>query len=269
MPASRSNLKLVNATPPFPVFLFLLFLNRVSLFEEHQLTIARTSIHTMMMMHLGRLRLHRAASKVLRGGKRTRQLPLVSLSGQISFSSSANRDDSSSRPPPNSFQVLGLPERFAIDDNELKQSYRKLMIDYHPDKHTAKSADDQEELEQQASAVTRAYQTLKQPHTRAVHLLDVVGHPTEEAASGELVGGEFLMEIMEIREEIQATLGDEALRKLLHENQARIDETCVELAEAFDENDLDKALELTARLQYWNRIDETIREKMDSVHAEE
>lgn len=139
------------------------------------------------------------------------------------------------------------------------------MIDFHPDKHSNKDVEEQEAFEKQASAVTRAYDTLKHPHTRATHLLEMLGHPMEDQSTGDLVGNVFLMEIMEVREIIDNTVGDDELRPLLLENQKEIDETSELLARAFEEPNLVKALELTAQIQYFTRIDETIREKMKSL----
>lgn len=144
------------------------------------------------------------------------------------------------------------------------------MKDYHPDKHhrhsfTADKSATSDELEHKASIVTRAYDTLKDPHTRAVHLLEVLGKPLSEVASGELVGSEFLMHIMEIRESIQYCRDDRLLKSLLKGNQMRVDQTCDELSRAFESHNYDKALEETARLQYWHRIDETIREKINNI----
>jgi molecular chaperone HscB len=167
-----------------------------------------------------------------------------------------------------SFEILGLERSFSVDPATLKQRYRTLMTDFHPDKHTLKDAGEQDSFERLAAAVTLAYDTLKNPHTRATHLLEVLGRPMEEGSTGELVGNEFLMEIMEVRETLDSTTGDDALRPLLLDNQKRIEETSALLAQAFDIDppDLERALKLTARLQYWNRIDETLREKMKSLH---
>ena len=162
------------------------------------------------------------------------------------------------------FSVLGVPYSFAMDENQLKTSYKKLMSEYHPDRHGSKSLKEQEELEHKASAVARAYDTLKRPHERATHLLEILGRPMEEASTGDLVGSEFLMNIMEIRSAVEYTEGDENLKGLLEENEKRIQANNEELAKAFEDRDLEKALELTARLQYFNRVDETIKEKMES-----
>lgn len=167
----------------------------------------------------------------------------------------------------NAFDVLGVPERFKIDEDDLKKKYRKLMNEYHPDRNRQLSPDEQEEMGDKSSAVTQAYQELTSPHTRASHLMAVRGKPMNETLSQEAVGMDFLMQVMEIREEVDSveTGSDEALRNLLASNEQKIAETCTELETAHESGDLDRALQLTAQLQYWNRVTETIREKMENV----
>ena len=131
---------------------------------------------------------------------------------------------------------------------------------------TQASALEQEDMREKSSAVTQAYQELSSAHSRATHLMMLRGKPMTETLSQELVGMEFLMQVMEIREAVDdiADGRDEALRPLHDENDERIAETCRLLEEALESGDLDAALQQTARLQYWNRVEETIREKIES-----
>lgn len=132
----------------------------------------------------------------------------------------------------------------------------------HPDKHTLKSLEKQESTAKLASEVTRGYEVLKDDYERSLHLLELNGNKMDEDISGDILGHDFLMNIMEIREQTDGTDDVTELKKLLAENQGRIDETCEELAIAFGNDDLDEAKRLAAKLQYWNRIRETILEKI-------
>lgn len=168
------------------------------------------------------------------------------------------------------FAVLNVDRRFDVPQDDLKQSYRRLMADLHPDKHHGKPLEEQEALGQQATQVTQSYQILQQATTRASHMLQLMGRvdgSMDESSMRELLGGAqgnmLLMEVMEIREAIEEANTDDELAPFLEENKGRMDSVCDNLASAFAEQDLDSALELTVKLQYYNRIDETIREKMD------
>lgn len=70
---------------------------------------------------------------------------------------------------------------------------------------------------------------------------------------------------MEIREEIEHASSDEELRPILKACQKSQSGLCDELAIAFREERIDDAKSLTAKLQYWNRIEETIIDKMTSA----
>lgn len=167
----------------------------------------------------------------------------------------------------NAFDVLGVPERFSLDEKELKTKYRALMGEFHPDRNRQANRVQQELMREKSSAVTQAYQELTSDHTRAAHLMALRGKPMTESISQQVVGMDFLMQVMEIREEIEdiSTGSDFELRMLLEQNEERMKETCRAFQEALEQDDLESALKYTARLQYWNRVTETIREKMDSM----
>lgn len=73
------------------------------------------------------------------------------------------------------------------------------------------------------------------------------------------------MEIMEAREEIENTSSDEELRPLLISCQEKQTKLCKELAKSFAEKRIDDAKYQAAKLQYLNRIEETIMEKISSI----
>lgn len=73
------------------------------------------------------------------------------------------------------------------------------------------------------------------------------------------------MMVMELREEVDlaTTQNNHELKSIREENFKRIREVCHKIGIAFDENNLDEAKRLTAMLQYWNKIEEEILEKVD------
>ena len=98
----------------------------------------------------------------------------------------------------------------------------------------------------------------------AVHLLELLGKPLEEAAGGELVGTDFLLEVMEVREELEECENDAArLVQLREANRLRVLEVSAELGSSFSQHDLVKARALTAQLQYLQRIEDEIRAKTE------
>ena len=79
------------------------------------------------------------------------------------------------------------------------------------------------------------------------------------------MGQDFLFQIMELQEMVDDASSDENLQSLYEETQRNSQETCEALGLAFENGDLVNAKRLTAILQYWNRTEETIIEKMNST----
>ncbi len=103
----------------------------------------------------------------------------------------------------NHFELFGLPEVFSVDLAQLAERYRSLQKTLHPDRFAA-AGDRERRLSLQASTrVNEAYQTLRDPLSRAKYLLSLY--------TGE-VGGKnettrdtaFLMEQMDLREALSA-----------------------------------------------------------------
>ena len=80
-----------------------------------------------------------------------------------------------------------------------------------------------------------------------------------------LVNNNLLVTIMAIREEVDSTSTDSELRPILHCCREQQDEICEKLALSFRKGQMKDAKYLTAELQYWKRIEETIIEKMICV----
>jgi hypothetical protein len=72
---------------------------------------------------------------------------------------------------------------------------------------------------------------------------------------------EFLMEIMEAREQLEGTPSVEVIDANRAENEKRLDDVCGALVSAFASEDLGEARKLTAQLQYLNRVQDEIKEK--------
>lgn len=90
-----------------------------------------------------------------------------------------------------------------------------------------------------------------------LHVLQI-----DEASKTDLVGMEFLMEVMEVQETVEATPA-ENIEPLWKETEIHIGSLLAELTEAFDETgDETKAKYIVAKLQYWYRIESLIHEKM-------
>jgi molecular chaperone HscB len=214
-----------------------------------------------------------------------------------SSDATAHRDDQR-RQQPDYFHMFNMPRRYEIDMGLLKLEYHNRMKQLHPDTNCVRrnrmrddegtsstaataavvdGADDDEDKESveevpDASQITNAYDTLTKPHLRARHLLALLGRPVDSDdpdSAGEktngLLDGEFLMGVFQVQEEIGGARCDEERKPLQLRNRDRIVDTGAALQDALDRDDLDAARVLAAQLQYWNRIEETLRKDMDRV----
>ena len=117
----------------------------------------------------------------------------------------------------NYFELLGVPQKFAIDSNVLEQNYRRLQSEEQPDRVVAAPSSERLHSMQLATEANEAYRTLKNPTVRARYLLQLQGMDVNEE-SNTVMPAEFLMLQMEWRESIEdAKAGHDvaALEKLL------------------------------------------------------
>jgi molecular chaperone HscB len=106
------------------------------------------------------------------------------------------------------FHRLGFPRRFVLDPAELERAYLAQSRAVHPDFHLdGPSADLGASLELSA-ATNEAYTALRDPFTRAEHLLALEGGPS--AAEHREMPAAFLMEMLDLRERLEAARGNAA-----------------------------------------------------------
>ncbi|PKO24741.1 MAG: Fe-S protein assembly co-chaperone HscB [Betaproteobacteria bacterium HGW-Betaproteobacteria-8] len=121
----------------------------------------------------------------------------------------------------NHFELFDLPVQFDLDLDKLDQHYRKVQSEVHPDRFAAASGSERLKSMQLATQANEAYQTLKNPTSRARYLLHLHGIDTQEE-SNTAMPADFLMLQMEWREAIEeATDANDidALDKLLDQTR--------------------------------------------------
>jgi molecular chaperone HscB len=102
----------------------------------------------------------------------------------------------------NHFKLFGLPEGFALQQQDLDRVYRILQAEVHPDRFTHASENERRMSMQWAMHVNEAYQTLKKPIKRAGYLLSLHGiDPKIETNTS--MPHDFLVAQMEWREALE------------------------------------------------------------------
>jgi molecular chaperone HscB len=120
------------------------------------------------------------------------------------------------------FARLDLPRQFALDAPELERQYLARSRAVHPDYHAAGPSADLSASLELSAALNEAYNTLRDPFSRAEYLLSLYGGPT--AQQEKTPDPAFLAEMMEYQERIEAVAtageGDAfAIRGELHERE--------------------------------------------------
>jgi molecular chaperone HscB len=168
----------------------------------------------------------------------------------------------------NHFELFGLPVRFAVDAAELDRRYRELQREVHPDRFATAPDAERRVSMQLATRVNEAYQTLKSPLRRAVHILQMRGVDPEFETNTAMPAG-FLIEQMDWRERIEAGAEKpESLLRLqsgLRDESGKIYET---LHRQLDEHHDDQAASQTARmLMFYEKLDEEIDDKLAELET--
>ena len=195
------------------------------------------------------------------------------------FSSSSVKEDttSSSNKRPNAFRLFSMPLSFKIDEDLLRTKYHDYMKILHPDKQNSDNGNGNKDDTDDATvvaAITNAYDILKRPHLRAMHLLKIMKN-ADGSTSDDVYDDhskhltdpskDFLLEVMDLQELIHELDTDEDLKPYFDENLRRLRDTCEQLQKAFEASNIKEFQNLAIKLKYWSRIDETLRNKMTSL----
>ncbi|MDA0382212.1 co-chaperone HscB [Vibrio owensii] len=121
----------------------------------------------------------------------------------------------------NHFELFGLPSQFQLDGSLLSSQFRELQKRFHPDNFATASERDRLMAVQKAAQINDAYQVLKHPISRAEYIL---------AENGTEIRGEqqtmqdpmFLMEQMELREELEDIADSSDLESALFDFDSKV-----------------------------------------------
>ena len=135
-------------------------------------------------------------------------------------------------PGKNHFELFGLPVTFDVDVDDLASRYREMQRRVHPDRFANASDQDRRLSLQMTALINEAFQTLKDPVRRGRYLLGLrgvdLGDETDTA-----MDPAFLMEQMELREQLDEVRQADNPHKLLAELANRIEQRMHDSIENF------------------------------------
>jgi molecular chaperone HscB len=142
------------------------------------------------------------------------------------------------------FAALGFPRRLTIDTDALEAAYHDLGRKIHPD-HFASSAPTARALSLSSTALlTRSYRTLREPVSRGLYWLELVGEKLAE--NNQNVPPELAETVFEVQEQLadmRGASGDAAL-----ELRGEIEKRRAELSAVMD----DLAIQLGRNFSHWD-----------------
>ncbi|KAF5301094.1 hypothetical protein FQA39_LY10913 [Lamprigera yunnana] len=163
----------------------------------------------------------------------------------------------------NYFIILNINQSYDIDLKQMTKKFRELQALLHPDKFSNKSDKEKSISADYSALVNKSYNTLQSPLKRAIHLLNLYG--VELAEDQKLSEPEFLMEIMELNEEVEAANTPEQFKHLEQKNKKELEKIGSNISHFFKENNLMRAKQEVIRMRYYNslrmRINALLRDK--------
>jgi molecular chaperone HscB len=184
-------------------------------------------------------------------------LPLAYQSGQPPLKISSNFYD-----------VFSLPQGWVVDLSELDTRFRKLQQQFHPDRYASNSEIEKRRAVQMASMINQAYETLKNPLSRAQYLLQLLdfdvaqeSHITSDA--------QFLMDQMLLREALSDLKSDpkpkQALESLAIDAEQKYLHLQQQFAQQFDASDYTAAFDTVAKMQFADKFAADIDQLKDEL----
>lgn len=168
------------------------------------------------------------------------------------------------------YDLLGLPERFDIDPEGLKQAFRRLQAVVHPDRFAGAGATERRIAMQLATRANEAYRTLADPGRRAAYLCERHGVPLR-AETNTAMSRDFLMQQMNWREALEdARAGRdrgalEGLHRLLCDHRERL---LGEIAAAIDrDRDFQRAADAVRRWMFVDKFGAEVTQAQDGLAA--
>lgn len=168
----------------------------------------------------------------------------------------------------NYFELFALAETFTIDLSVLESHYRKIQSAAHPDRFVTTSSAEKLQSMQVATLANKAYQTLKNPASRAKYLLSLNDiNATQETNTAMPV--DFLMQQMEWRESLEdfkAAKDVNGLDDLTKKMRQEAKVLTTELTTMFDKNhNLVAATDTTRKLIFIDKVCEDINKAITQI----
>lgn len=156
----------------------------------------------------------------------------------------------------NYFEIFNIPVAFELDIAQLSVLYREMQKEIHPDRFVSAGEQQSRLAVQTTSLVNQAFDTLKSPVSRAHYLLKLAGLDIDHEQDTTM-DPMFLMEQMELREEIEAVRSKsdplDAIDRLMKQVKSNLASVMSQFAAAYQSQDYGRAHEWSRKMQFLNK----------------
>jgi|GEM_PF-1761643 len=146
------------------------------------------------------------------------------------------------------FKAMGIAPRFALDEQDLRKRFLAASAQMHPDRFPDPL--EQAEAVEQMSQLTDAYRVLCDPESRARAMIELSG--LESVGDKDKLPPDLLMEVMEVREELESAIENNSRGELDRLRQWASDQRAhylAQLGRILDSGPLDPSKASQARLE--------------------
>lgn len=157
------------------------------------------------------------------------------------------------------FAVMGLPEKFDIEESELEASYKALQRLLHPDKHASSGEEGIALAASHSARVNEAVAILRSPLKRAAYWMEFNGVPVLEEHQ-RIQDMATMMEVMESSEELETCRTQAQVDALTERNASTVNGVETELSVAILDKDWQTAHRHIERLQMLTRFRERLND---------
>ncbi len=161
------------------------------------------------------------------------------------------------------FEIFGLAPSVDLDVKALEAQHRALALETHPDRLPQADARTRRIAAEKSAALNEAIKVLKDPVRRAFYVLELKGVKldTEDAAAKVKMPMDFLEEIMERREALEAARASkriETAQAMAAEIRAAKETTLSLAQDALRKDDVATATVALGRVRYYSRFLEEV-----------
>lgn len=164
----------------------------------------------------------------------------------------------------NHFELFGLPIQFELDGSLLSTQFRELQKQFHPDNFSTASERDRLMSVQKAAQINDAYQVLKQPVSRLEYILQLNGLDIR-GEQKTLQDSMFLMQQMELREELEEINDEEALLDFDAKVNKLYKQHLLEVQQQLQDAMWEAAAEQVRKLKFIQKLKQEIEQTEDRL----